>query len=66
MTSNVLSLVFATNNKHKLKEVQHALGDKVSIITLEKVGITEEIPEDFDTLQDNALQKPVTFITKLD
>lgn len=57
MISNVLSLVFATNNKHKLKEVQHALGDKVSIITLEKVGITEEIPEDFDTLQDNALQK---------
>jgi len=57
MTKNLLSLVFATNNQHKLKEVQHALGDRVELVTLNAVGITEDIPEDFETLQENALQK---------
>lgn len=57
MAKNLLSLVFATNNQHKLKEVQHALGDRVELVTLNAVGITEDIPEDFETLQENALQK---------
>ncbi|MEY1640373.1 non-canonical purine NTP diphosphatase [Tenuifilum osseticum] len=57
MADSSFSLVFATNNPHKLKEVQHALGDKFTLVTLNAVGITEEIPEEYDTLQDNALQK---------
>ncbi|HDP75813.1 MAG TPA: non-canonical purine NTP diphosphatase [Bacteroidales bacterium] len=57
MASKVLSLVFATNNLHKLKEVQHALGNRVALVTLNDVGITEDIPEDYDTLQENAIQK---------
>lgn len=57
MLANKLSLVFATNNKHKLTEVQHAIGEMINIISLMEVGITEEIPEDFSTLQENALQK---------
>lgn len=57
MSANKLSLVFATNNKHKVTEVQHAIGNKVNIISLMEVGITEEIPEDYPTLQENALQK---------
>jgi len=57
MADSSFSLVFATNNPHKLKEVQHALGDRFTLVTLNNVGITKEIPEDYDTLQDNALQK---------
>lgn len=57
MDDSKLSLVFATNNPHKLKEVQHALGDRFIVVTLNAVGISEDIPEDYNTLQDNALQK---------
>jgi len=57
MADSSFSLVFATNNPHKLKEVQHALGDRFNLVTLNAVGITDDIPEDYDTLQDNALQK---------
>lgn len=57
MDDSRLSLVFATNNPHKLKEVQHALGDRFKLVPLNAVGISEDIPEDYDTLQDNALQK---------
>lgn len=57
MDDSRLSLVFATNNPHKLKEVQHALGDRFTLVTLNAVGISDDIPEDYDTLQDNALQK---------
>lgn len=57
MADSKFSLVFATNNPHKLKEVQHALGDRFTLVTLKAVGISDDIPEDHDTLQDNALQK---------
>jgi XTP/dITP diphosphohydrolase len=57
MADSKFSLVFATNNPHKLKEVQHALGDRFTLVTLNAVGISDDIPEDHDTLQDNALQK---------
>ncbi len=33
------------------------MGDRVELVTLNAVGITEDIPEDFETLQENALQK---------
>lgn len=49
--------MFATNNPHKLKEVQHALGDRFTLVTLNAVDISDDIPEDYNTLQDNALQK---------
>ncbi len=50
-------LVFSTNNLHKLLEVQHLLGDTFKLLTLKEIGVTEEIPEDYDTLEQNALQK---------
>lgn len=50
-------LVFATNNLHKLLEVQHLLGNTFRLLSLKEIGITEEIPEDHDTLEQNALQK---------
>lgn len=50
-------IVFATNNKHKLFEVQQMLGTKYSVKSLANIGFTEDIPEDFQTLEENASQK---------
>lgn len=50
-------LVFATNNKHKLQEVGAALKGIVGVVSLDEVGLHEEIPETADTLEGNALQK---------
>lgn len=52
-----MKLVFATNNKHKLEEVQHLLGNKIHLLSLKDIGCYEDIPEDYDTLEENALQK---------
>lgn len=52
-----MELVFATNNKHKLEEIQDLLGDKVKLLSLKDISFFEEIPEDYDTLKENALQK---------
>ncbi len=53
----IKQIVFATNNAHKLSEVQAVLGDRFRLVTLAECGITEEIPEDAPTLEGNALQK---------
>lgn len=50
-------LVFATNNLHKLQEVKPLLANKFNLLSLADIGFTEEIPEDFDTLELNASQK---------
>lgn len=52
-----MELVFATNNKHKLAELQAMLGDRISLLSLNDIGCNEEIPEDQDTLEGNASQK---------
>ena len=54
-------IIFATNNAHKLGEVQALLGDAFSLVTLRACGITEDIPETAPTFEGNALQKS-TFI----
>ena len=50
-------IIFATNNAHKLSEVQALLGDAFTLVTLRECGITEDIPETSETLEGNALQK---------
>ena len=50
-------IVFATNNQHKLDEIRQILGNDFHILSLADIGCHEEIPEDHDTLQENALQK---------
>lgn len=52
-----MKIVFATNNKHKLEEIRQLLKDKHEIISLSDIGCHDDIPEDHDTLQENALQK---------
>ncbi len=57
MQDSPLELVFATNNQHKLKEVQALLGDHFKLLSLTDINFYDEIPEDYDTLEENALQK---------
>ncbi|WP_302566636.1 non-canonical purine NTP diphosphatase [Culturomica massiliensis] len=52
-----MKLVFATNNRHKLEEIRDILGDRFEIVSLSQIGCHEDIPEDHETLQENALQK---------
>ena len=52
-----MELVFATNNKNKIKEIQSLLNGKFRILSLEEIGFSGEIPEDHDTLEENAVQK---------
>ncbi len=52
-----MNLVFATNNKHKIEEAAFALKNKIGIVTLEKIGFKEDIPENEPTIKGNALAK---------
>lgn len=50
-------IIFATNNAHKLEEVNAILGGEIELITLKEAGIVEDIPEEEPTIEGNALAK---------
>lgn len=52
-----MDILFATNNAHKLTEVQAVLGEGYRLLTPRDCGVTEEIPEEQETLEGNASQK---------
>jgi XTP/dITP diphosphohydrolase len=52
-----MKLLFATNNRHKIEEVQALTGSSFQLTGLADAGITEELPETGNTMQANALQK---------
>ncbi|MGQ7946947.1 non-canonical purine NTP diphosphatase [Flavobacterium sp. WC2509] len=52
-----MKIVFATNNKNKIKEIQSMLPPSIEIISLESIGCHEEIPETADTIEGNAIMK---------
>jgi XTP/dITP diphosphohydrolase len=52
-----MKLVFATNNQHKLEEIREILGERFEILSLNDIGCHDEIPEDYDRLELNAMQK---------
>jgi XTP/dITP diphosphohydrolase len=52
-----MTLCFATNNAHKLEEVQALLGDTFTLTTLREIGCTEEIPETHETIPENSHEK---------
>lgn len=52
-----MQLVFASNNKNKIKEIQLLLPDSIQILSLEDIGCTEDIPETADTIEGNAILK---------
>jgi XTP/dITP diphosphohydrolase len=52
-----MNLVFASNNKNKIKEIQSILPETIKILSLEEIGCHEEIPETADTIEGNAVLK---------
>jgi len=54
------SIIFATNNGHKVNEIKSIAGKEINIITLKEAGIDIDIPEPFDTLTANASAKSQT------
>jgi XTP/dITP diphosphohydrolase len=52
-----VKLVFATQNNHKLEEMQNILGNFVKIISLRELNFFEELPETHFTLEENAEEK---------
>ena len=58
-----MKIVFATNNKNKILEVQQMLPSTIEIISLENIGCLEEIPETAATIEDNAIMK-ANYITE--
>ena len=52
-----MQLVFASNNKNKIHELQSMLPDSITIVSLESIGCFEDIPETAETIEGNAIQK---------
>lgn len=52
-----MQLVFASNNKNKILEIQNILPDTIEILSLESIGCHEEIPETAATIEGNAILK---------
>ena len=55
-----MTLIFASNNNHKLEEVHSIVGDKIEIKSLNESGINIDIAEPHDTLEGNASEKSRT------
>jgi XTP/dITP diphosphohydrolase len=58
-----MQLVFASNNKNKIKEIQLLVPQSIQVLSLEDIGCFEEIPETADTIEGNAIQK-VNYVTE--
>ena len=52
-----MKLVFATNNPNKLKEIQAAVPECITILGLDAIDCHEDIPEEQDTIEGNSAQK---------
>jgi XTP/dITP diphosphohydrolase len=52
-----MELVFASNNPHKIKEINSIIGSKIQLKGLNDFNILEDIPENEPTLEGNALSK---------
>ena len=52
-----MKLVFASNNKNKIQEIQALVPNSIQILSLEEIGCTEDIPETADTIEGNAILK---------
>jgi XTP/dITP diphosphohydrolase len=54
------TLIFATNNRNKVAEIQSLVGANFTIIPLKEAGIDIDIPEPHDQLEANAHEKAMT------
>jgi XTP/dITP diphosphohydrolase len=52
-----MKIIFASNNINKIREIHSVLGNSFTLLSLQDINMTEEIPENGMTLEDNALYK---------
>ncbi len=52
-----MELVFATNNDHKIRELQQMLGNQFKLTGLADIGCFEDIPEESPTIEENSMGK---------
>jgi XTP/dITP diphosphohydrolase len=52
-----MTLVFASNNEHKIKEINSLLGNSFTLLSLNDINIREDIPEEEPQIEGNALSK---------
>jgi XTP/dITP diphosphohydrolase len=52
-----MEIVFATQNEHKIIEIRKILGESYKIISLSDIGHFDELEENHDNMEMNALQK---------
>lgn len=52
-----MQLVFASNNKNKIKEIQLLVPNFIQILSLEDIGCFDDIPETANTIEGNAILK---------
>lgn len=52
-----MKIIFASNNKNKVQEIQNQVPDFIKIVTLDEIGCTEDIEETGKTLEENAIIK---------
>ena len=55
--SELKSLIFATNNEHKVIEVRSILEGRFKLLSLAEAGINRDIDEPYDTIEENACEK---------
>lgn len=52
-----MKIVFASNNKNKIREIKNQLPSTIELVSLEDIGCTEDIPETASTIEGNAILK---------
>jgi XTP/dITP diphosphohydrolase len=52
-----MTLVFASNNEHKIREIKSLLGDSFTLLSLHDINIREDIPEEEPQIEANAIAK---------
>lgn len=52
-----MKLVFSSNNKNKILELQSQVGNQFKIVSLEDIGCFIDIPETAETIEGNAILK---------
>ena len=55
-----MKLIFASNNQHKIEELKAFAGKDLEIVSLKDAGIDIDIPEPYNTLEENASEKSWT------
>lgn len=59
-----MKVIFASHNENKIKEVKKIISDKINLMSLSDLGDYDELSEDFDTFEENALLKAQHYANK--